>query len=71
MTGAPDLAPAAFDAAPFDPTAEGWRALPGAALPSGIGVPWAKRHDDHMACYSGADEHDSQCTDHAAGDRAQ
>jgi acyl-coenzyme A thioesterase PaaI-like protein len=31
----------------FDPTAEGWRALPGAALPSGMGLPWAKRHDGH------------------------
>jgi uncharacterized protein (TIGR00369 family) len=29
----------------FDPAAAGWRALPGAALPAGLGVPWAKRHD--------------------------
>jgi hypothetical protein len=28
-----------------DPSAAGWRALPGAALPSGIGVPWARRQD--------------------------
>jgi hypothetical protein len=27
----------------FDPAAEGWRALPGAALPGGLGIPWAKR----------------------------
>jgi acyl-coenzyme A thioesterase PaaI-like protein len=31
----------------FDPAAAGWRALPGAALPSGIGIPWAKRVDGH------------------------
>jgi acyl-coenzyme A thioesterase PaaI-like protein len=31
----------------FDPAAAGWRALPGAALPSGIGVPWARRQDGH------------------------
>lgn len=29
----------------FDPAQAGWRALPGAALPAGIGMPWAKRHD--------------------------
>ena len=28
-----------------DPAAAGWRALPGAALPSGLGVPWAKKHE--------------------------
>ncbi len=28
---------------PYDPAAHGWRALPGAALPGGLGVPWAKR----------------------------
>ena len=27
----------------YDPAADGWRALPGAALPSGLGVPWAKK----------------------------
>jgi acyl-coenzyme A thioesterase PaaI-like protein len=26
----------------FDPGGDGWRALPGAALPGGLGVPWAK-----------------------------
>jgi acyl-coenzyme A thioesterase PaaI-like protein len=30
---------------PYDPAAEGWRTLPGAALPSGIGIPWARRVD--------------------------
>ncbi|MDR3531759.1 MAG: PaaI family thioesterase [Rhodopila sp.] len=30
----------------YDPTADGWRALPGAALPGGLGVPWAKRAGD-------------------------
>ena len=30
----------------FDPGADGWRALPGAALPGGLGVPWAKRIGD-------------------------
>ena len=29
----------------FDPAADGWRALPDAALPAGLGVPWAKRVD--------------------------
>jgi len=29
----------------FDPAANGWRALPGAALPGELGVPWAKRGD--------------------------
>lgn len=29
----------------YDPIADGWRALPKAALPSGLGVPWAKRVD--------------------------
>jgi acyl-coenzyme A thioesterase PaaI-like protein len=29
----------------FDPAAEGWRALSGAALPGGLGVPWARRVD--------------------------
>ncbi|WP_428535445.1 PaaI family thioesterase [Rhodopila sp.] len=29
----------------FDPAAEGWRALPGAAMPGGLGVPWAKRSE--------------------------
>jgi acyl-coenzyme A thioesterase PaaI-like protein len=29
----------------YDPVAEGWRTLPGAALPSGIGIPWARRVD--------------------------
>jgi hypothetical protein len=28
-----------------DPAAEGWRPLPGAPLPCGLGVPWAKRFD--------------------------
>jgi hypothetical protein len=29
----------------FDPAADGWRALPGAAMPGGLGVPWAKQVD--------------------------
>jgi acyl-coenzyme A thioesterase PaaI-like protein len=29
----------------YDPAANGWRALPGAALPAGLGVPWAKKQD--------------------------
>ncbi len=29
-----------------DPAAEGWRSLPGAALPSGLGIPWARKVDD-------------------------
>jgi acyl-coenzyme A thioesterase PaaI-like protein len=31
--------------AAFDPAVDGWRALPGAALPAGLGVPWAKKLD--------------------------
>jgi acyl-coenzyme A thioesterase PaaI-like protein len=29
----------------YDPGASGWRAMSAAALPSGLGVPWAKRVD--------------------------
>jgi acyl-coenzyme A thioesterase PaaI-like protein len=29
----------------FDPAAHGWRALPGAAMPGRLGVPWAKKLD--------------------------
>ena len=29
----------------FDPAADGWRPLPGAVMPGGLGVPWAKRLD--------------------------
>jgi len=29
----------------YDPAADGWRALPGAAMPGGLGVPWAKKID--------------------------
>ena len=29
----------------FDPAADGWRLLPGAAMPGGLGVPWAKKVD--------------------------
>jgi acyl-coenzyme A thioesterase PaaI-like protein len=29
----------------YDPAADGWRALPGAAMPGGLGVPWAKKLD--------------------------
>jgi acyl-coenzyme A thioesterase PaaI-like protein len=29
----------------YDPAADGWRALPGAPLPCGLGIPWAKRVD--------------------------
>jgi acyl-coenzyme A thioesterase PaaI-like protein len=31
--------------APFDPAVAGWRAMSRAALPSGLGIPWARRHD--------------------------
>ena len=27
----------------YDPAADGWRTLPAAAMPSGIGIPWARR----------------------------
>ena len=30
---------------PYDHAAAGWRALPGAPLPGGLGFPWAKRVD--------------------------
>jgi Thioesterase superfamily len=30
---------------PYDPAADGWRAMPSASLPSGLGVPWARRVD--------------------------
>jgi acyl-coenzyme A thioesterase PaaI-like protein len=30
----------------YDPSADGWRALPGAAMPGGLGVPWAKKSAD-------------------------
>jgi acyl-coenzyme A thioesterase PaaI-like protein len=29
----------------YDPAGDGWRALPGAPLPGGLGIPWAKRVD--------------------------
>ena len=29
----------------FDPAAHGWRALPAAAMPGSLGVPWAKKVD--------------------------
>ena len=29
----------------YDPTGDGWRALRGAAMPAGLGVPWAKKID--------------------------
>ena len=29
----------------FDPAADGWRALPGAPLPGGLGIPWARKLD--------------------------
>jgi acyl-coenzyme A thioesterase PaaI-like protein len=32
---------------PYDPAADGWRALPGAALPGSLGAPWAKKIGDH------------------------
>lgn len=31
----------------FDPAAEGWRQMRGAAMPAAIGFPWAKRFDHH------------------------
>lgn len=34
----------------FDPEAEGWRQMPRAALPGGLGVPWSKRIDG-VWCY--------------------
>ena len=30
----------------YDPSVHGWRSLPGAALPGGLGVPWARKQDD-------------------------
>jgi acyl-coenzyme A thioesterase PaaI-like protein len=30
----------------YDPTIDGWRALPGAAMPAGLGVPWAKKEGE-------------------------
>ena len=30
---------------PYDPAAHGWRALPGAAMPGSLGVPWARKVD--------------------------
>jgi acyl-coenzyme A thioesterase PaaI-like protein len=27
----------------YDPAGDGWRAVPGAAMPGGLGVPWAKK----------------------------
>jgi acyl-coenzyme A thioesterase PaaI-like protein len=29
----------------YDPASDGWRALPAAAMPGGLGVPWAKKHE--------------------------
>jgi acyl-coenzyme A thioesterase PaaI-like protein len=29
----------------YDPAVDGWRALSGAAMPCGLGVPWAKKID--------------------------
>ena len=34
----------------YDPAADGWRALPGAAMPGALGVPWAKKRDGQW-CY--------------------
>ena len=31
----------------YDPAAHAWRAMPGAPLPGGLGVPWAKKVDSH------------------------
>ncbi len=31
--------------AAYNPAEDGWRALPGAAMPGGLGVPWAKKRD--------------------------
>jgi acyl-coenzyme A thioesterase PaaI-like protein len=31
----------------YDPAADGWRALTGAPLPGGLGLPWAKQVDGH------------------------
>jgi acyl-coenzyme A thioesterase PaaI-like protein len=30
---------------PYDPPTDGWRAVPGAAMPGSLGVPWAKKLD--------------------------
>jgi acyl-coenzyme A thioesterase PaaI-like protein len=30
----------------YDPAADGWHALPSAAMPAGLGVPWAKKDGD-------------------------
>ncbi|MGE0415959.1 MAG: PaaI family thioesterase [Acetobacteraceae bacterium] len=29
----------------FDPAADGWRPMPSAPLPGGLGIPWSKRDD--------------------------
>jgi hypothetical protein len=29
----------------YDPAANGWKKLPGAALPAGLGIPWARKLD--------------------------
>jgi acyl-coenzyme A thioesterase PaaI-like protein len=29
----------------YDPAAHGWRAMPGAAMPGSLGLPWAKKVD--------------------------
>jgi uncharacterized protein (TIGR00369 family) len=31
---------------PYNPAADGWRPMPAAALPGGLGIPWAKRVDE-------------------------
>jgi acyl-coenzyme A thioesterase PaaI-like protein len=31
----------------YDPSANGWRALQGAAMPGSLGVPWAKKSGDN------------------------
>jgi acyl-coenzyme A thioesterase PaaI-like protein len=30
----------------FDPAAQGWRLMRGAAMPAGLGIPWSQRIDD-------------------------
>ncbi|MFL5285634.1 MAG: PaaI family thioesterase [Rhodopila sp.] len=31
----------------YDPAADGWRPMPAAMLPGGLGIPWAKRAGKH------------------------
>lgn len=34
-----------YEVTQYEPAADGWRPMPSAALPSGIGIPWSRRVD--------------------------